>query len=83
MSRDRGWWVRLQAPLTGRMHNHNGLMAVMKYKSRILRVISDGRIVAKMRSLPPHRSQAKTSAAKTQGTQCTGSGFTFELLDKP
>src|SRR6266481_2425801 len=34
--------------------------------SRILRVVSGGRIVAKMRSLPPQRAQAKTSAANTR-----------------
>src|SRR5205809_6131771 len=34
--------------------------------SRILRVVSGGRIVAKMQSRPPHKWQAKTSAAKEQ-----------------
>ena len=34
--------------------------------SRILRVVSGGRIVAKMQSRPPHKWQAKTSAANTR-----------------
>ena len=38
--------------------------------SRILRVVSGGRIVAKMQSRPPHKWQAKTSAAKEQFSYC-------------
>src|SRR5205809_6721083 len=38
--------------------------------SRILRVLSGGRIVAKMQSRPPHKWQAKTSAAKEQFSYC-------------
>src|SRR5882672_7646296 len=34
--------------------------------SRIFRVVSGGRIVAKIRRLPPQRSQVKTSAANTR-----------------
>ena len=48
--------------------------------SRILRVVSGGRIVAKMQSRPPHKWQAKTSAANTRFMSSTRDNFAAGAL---